>query len=110
MSLRLKNYENVDKKDFKIKLNPRNYLSQELNPNNSIIKQPQGESKQIIDTKTNFNPLSSYDDYKNKAKPDNLFNNLNSQNQNARLSQNLQNPVFNSMPGAYNPRPPQSFM
>lgn len=108
MSLRLKNYEKVDKNDFKINLNSRTYISQEnqQNPSNPKTPIPGDKSKQIIDTKTNFNPLSSYDDY-NKNKFETLLNN-NTTNRNVRQSQNAQ--FFNSVPGNFNPRPPQSFM
>lgn len=110
MSLRLKNYENVDKKDFKINLSARSYLSIESNQIQSVIKsvQPEDKNKIAIDTKSNFNPLSSYDDYKNK---NNSYQHQNFGQQ--RFSPNAGTPVnaiFNSMPSIPNPRPPQSYM
>ena len=83
MSLRLKNYENVEKRDFKIKINPRingthePIIEHENNKShkNSELLEDKSRHK-LDDSKTVFNPLSSYEDFKNKNNrpSDNMMN------------------------------------
>lgn len=115
MSLRLKNYETVDKIDFRVNLSSRNYLSQEpiLKQINEIKNNAQSENKnnqKVDESKTLFNPLSSYEDVKlkNSKMPVDLVNN--NTNVNFKLSNNFPNQFSNSMPGSINPRPPQNIM
>ena len=72
MSLRLKNYETVEKKDFKVNLSSRNYLSQEPIRKNTgeNLKNAQTEEKnkeKVDDSKTLVNPLSSIEEIKVKS-------------------------------------------
>jgi|LauGreDrversion4_2_1035121.scaffolds.fasta_scaffold1147110_1 hypothetical protein len=118
MSLRLKNYENVEKRDFKININPRinsthePIIEHENNKShkNSELLEDKSRHK-LDDSKTVFNPLSSYEDFKNKNnRPSDNMMNSSQNNFNPKLTQNIPGQFYNSMPTNFNPRPPQTLL
>ena len=124
MSLRLNNYENVEKKDFKINFKKRNnfllpekleiqekQINDSFQKNSQLVDKNKQKNERYDDTKT-LNPLSSYEEFLNKKQSNKskVQENTNTNSMNIKTSQNLPNQFFNSMPSNNNPRPPQSFM
>ena len=84
--------------------------SMAISANKENISSEKNKEK-VDDSKTLVNPLSSIEEIKVKSSKltGDIVNNSKI-NPNLRLSNNYPNQFINSMPGNFNPRPPQSLM